>query len=1286
VPKRNEDQPGAEEITFYVPGFHCDAVWLEDQRDYAVSLLGDVRQNLAICRFDPDYGVYLHEISYLKPYFDTYVWERDFIRELIWQGRVGTGGSYNQPTEKLISGEGLLRNIIYGRLFHEGVLGDDPQVYTPWDVFGHCAQLSQILRKSRFIGCIWSKHIHGFPPIFWHQSLDGSKLLYRRLHYGFDCDSLEELRQRTQEARQEIASYGLSADLRVHAEDFQPPPAMIAGQGPWLKSLGPRIIVTGDGQRQYFQHALTEIAAKGIRLPVTARDMEYYHQGTPLTRLEFKIGNRLAENALLSAEKFGTIAAHLGARYPERALDKAWRQLLFNQHHDAITGPLCDRAFLDVLAGYREALQLASGALANSLEYIGGFIDTASGALSADCIPVAVFNPLNWTRSDVCELEVEVPPGWKGFSLQRAEGQQVRTELAESPKAGRRRARIRFIAQDVPSMGYRLFHLVPAAQMPPAPVRRRSNTISNGLFRIEVDAQRGGGIVSLRDLKARRELLDSARGLGNELVALAEKPDRGAAPWEVWTTGPKVFSRAYPAQVQVEAGAVSTRLVIGGPAKDCRKHQEIVLYDGLRRIDFVTRLEDYHGQDDLWVVTFPSALRGAQPVFEERFGAVVGKPSKGYLDFRTSGGRNFADAGLRAAYQWVDHNYSVLLEMGGAEDKNRSTVALGMVALVLHHGDEVPDAAETLQSRLISKGIFCTPLFDDADRQRRRSLPREEATLPKQLNEDLTWGTSFRIVLDIGGRNQYLRKLLRRVPRSRQTILNRQIDKEGYGFLFIFDGDLPQGWPPLPVLIVSARDGVRLAQAVDGLTEDFGESAVMRLPTEVNATGQRLEVDRYGLAVLNLGNILYSVEHDDTLVLFLMHTSRWGADRLPFRFVPEWKTHQFLYALYPHEGDWRQAAVYRAGYEFNNPLLPVILEQHRGPLPAAQSFLSVEGDSLILTAFKAAGHPCGGYQGEDDPGRRNEWIMRAYEATGNLAQCRFRPFRPILSAQATNLLEEPEASVAFDRSGIGRAFGPFSIETTAVEVEPWPQPGPEKPLGAEIEIAQPIHARYWQHNAGEAPLGNNPVAVSLHGDILTGIHIRQGGVTINTFKVCVANDYLDTRVTGRVKILVSAGWEVIPQEFDYNLEPGEHHTEEVLLKFLSGRRTGVIKVRLEHEGQVFQDVLEVGSPQRLRLSMREDRGGIEAVVHNPTQDEAEGVVSLIVPIELWSRREVGAYSLGTITDWVQAVHLAPGETKAYRFPLRAQRRLGRKAFWAIGKLAHNGFVDYQPLLGHTIEG
>ena len=41
----------------------------------------------------------------------------------------------------------------------------------------------------------------------------------------------------------------------------------------------------------------------------------------------------------------------------------------------------------------------------------------------------------------------------------------------------------------------------------------------------------------------------------------------------------------------------------------------------------------------------------------------------------------------------------------------------------------------------------------------------------------------------------------------------------------------------------------------------------------------------------------------------------------------------FDYALVPHEGDWRAAEIYRAGWEFNNPLAVRKVSSHAGSLP-----------------------------------------------------------------------------------------------------------------------------------------------------------------------------------------------------------------------------------------------------------------------------------------------------------------------------------------------------------------
>jgi hypothetical protein len=1139
------------------------------------------------------------------------------------------------------------------------------------------------LVKSRFKGVLWSKQIVGFPAVFWHQSLDGSKLLTRRLTYGYRFDSLEDLARRLDIDRQEMKSYGLSADIRLTCNDFQPPPAGLAGHCGELLARRPSIVVTGDAQHRYFDHLHTEVKAKGIRLPVTARDMEHYHQGTPLTRVEFKICNRLAENAVLNAEKFGAIASFLGARYADKALDKAWQQLLFNQHHDGITGPLCDRAYLDLMAGYRDALELASDALDRSMRYIGRFVDTAVLAPNERALPLLVFNSLNWERTDVVEAEANVPKAWKGFKLVNDAGKAVPLERVIGSAN-----RIRFIAEQVPSVGYRTYFLVEAGGTPPEPERVAGTRIENEFLRIAVAPEKGGGITSLYDRKARRELMPEGVAPGNELVALEENPHRTEPPWEIHTTGPKVFSRDFPAKVEVQAGPVSQRLVIRGPFKDCSKRQEIILYPGLRRVDCVTSLEQYKGIDDLLVVTMPNNLQGVQPVFEERFGAVVRRQSKGYLDFKTQAPNNHSGHGLASAYQWMDRSYSALLKFP-AEGKGQAeaTVALGMVALMTQNDPGVIEVAERLQSCLIRKGIFCTPLMDDGEMKRRRGLPKEDWTIRDNPNDDLSYGTSFRIVLDVGGRNRYLSYLLKRLNVNDGFALENRRKRDGCAFLFCRDDGVPQGWPPVPVLAISATDRAALRLGVEKIARELEKTGVASLPREANVTGEWPWVDDYGLAILNQGNILNSVENDGTILLCLMHTSPWGVtpwgkDRLPFFFVPEWKAHRFAYALYPHSGDWRTAQVYRRGFEYNNPLLALAGEIHAAPLPPRHSFVQVEAEELVLTALKPRGNPTAGLEGEE-PEAAREFVLRMYEATGAPVEARITLPAPITECMRTNLLEEDEGAAPFDGQTCTIPLGPFAIETVACSLVPPAVRGDFEPLGAEQERVQPVHFRYWEHNAGASHMGNSPVEISIHGLVRTGIHIRQGGVTVNTIQLAIANDYVDRRILGVAHIVVPEGWEAVPNRVEYNLEPGEHQLTPILIAFHSRRRKGVIKARLEHEGQVYQDVIEVGEPGRLDLTVRREGAAVEAEVTNPTEDEAEGTLTFITPLETWGRQLAGAFSLFECRDYVRPVSLRPGESARFRLAFTGKAP-NAKDWWVVARLAHNGQVNYKFAPGLTI--
>ncbi|CAN5536055.1 hypothetical protein BH10ACI2_BH10ACI2_10340 [soil metagenome] len=493
---KSVNQPGS---IFYLEGFHVDPVYLQDQRGYSKVTLSNMNQYVSSLRADRDYGVYFSEIDYLKPYLDTHPEDRDFLRQTVTDGRVGTGGAYNQFNENTIGGEAIIRNILYGQEMHQAMLGRRSESLALWDVFGHAPQISQIARKSGFTGITWSKKIGGFEPFFYDYALDGSRLLHRRVDYAYSFSgfgsgknySFDNFLAMTERKFQETRSFGSNVDLRINAADFTPPWTNLAGRVEKLRQNRPSIKTTGQAQDLYFRALNKEIADGNVKPPITSRDKLFFHVGVGMARSDLKIGQRLAENMTLTAEKFGSIASLLGARYPDLALDKAWRQIFFGSHHDAITGTPSDSAFLDLVLGYREAVELSKGALDDSLRFISKQIATKSFAAGGHSA-IVVFNPMNWRRSDVVRTKVSdtniaVKDDKGGLILHRMVGNNE----------------IEFVANDVPSVGYKTFYIEPAATRA-TKVAGSSSIAENEFYKVTIDASRGGAISSIYDKQAKR--------------------------------------------------------------------------------------------------------------------------------------------------------------------------------------------------------------------------------------------------------------------------------------------------------------------------------------------------------------------------------------------------------------------------------------------------------------------------------------------------------------------------------------------------------------------------------------------------------------------------------------------------------------------------------------------------------------------------------------------------------------------------------------------------------------
>jgi len=146
-------------------------------------------------------------------------------------------------------------------------------------------------------------------------------------------------------------------------------------------------------------------------------------------------------------------------------------------------------------------------------------------------------------------------------------------------------------------------------------------------------------------------------------------------------------------------------------------------------------------------------------------------------------------------------------------------------------------------------------------------------------------------------------------------------------------------------------------------------------------------------------------------------------------------SHHFIYSLYPHDGDWKQALTVRQGYELNYPLIVRQAEVHSAasanpflenakPLGRRQSFVSFSSPNVILTAMKKS---------EDG----NSLILRYYEWAGRESDVSIGLPVYVYGASYSDLMEKDVPPVVrMEGSGVGIHVKPFEIQSIKIPVPP----------------------------------------------------------------------------------------------------------------------------------------------------------------------------------------------------------------------------------------------------------
>ncbi len=683
----------AAEVVAAVPGwtmwmvshFHYDPVFWNTQGQFTESrlLLPDengelpefrtafelVGLHMDMALSDPDYKFVLAEIDYLKPYFDTHPERREDLKRLLKQGQVEiVGGNYNEANTNLICAEATIRNAIYGIGYQRDVLGGDPKAAWMLDVFGHDPSYPSLMAAAGLTASVWARgpyHHQGprgtvgdnarmqFPSEFEWMSPDGKGLLtaYMPNHYraGWAMERRGDLAAAEREAYDQFLSLKPVAATRnvllpVGADHVIPSRWCTQIHRAWnARYVWPRFVTAVPSE--FFEAVRADAASRDIMFTPQTRDMNPVYPGKDVSYIDTKQAQRAAETAVMDGERLATLAWLHGAPYPDAALDKAWRQLIFGGHHDAITGTESDQVYLDLLGGWREAYERGDGVRREAARHLAGLADTRPrGSLPAADRAVVVFNTLAATRDGLVTVTLRCEqPGTCWLELRDSGGARV-TALADGlrlhPDGTLAEVTLTFLATGVPGLGYRTYwaESVPAqAAATAAPpdqagwAQAAGTVIENAYYRVEADPERGGGLTSVLDKRAGVELI-TAGAAGNELVLQEEydyHPRWTEGPWLLTPKGAGKGSATVAAEVRAERCPVGARLVARLTLADTQASlavtQETLLWDGAPRLEFRTQVDGSIGHDRLLRVRFPLNVPGGLPVYETA-AAVIGRP------------------------------------------------------------------------------------------------------------------------------------------------------------------------------------------------------------------------------------------------------------------------------------------------------------------------------------------------------------------------------------------------------------------------------------------------------------------------------------------------------------------------------------------------------------------------------------------------------------------------------------------------------------------------------------
>jgi len=584
IPATASGAAAAPRDVFIVPHFHpASCGWLTTFSKERVYCANSYLSHLDRVVKDSQYAFVMSEVNNFIAVKNFRPERFDELKQRVREGRVEpVNAFFLESTISLSGGEALARMGAEGSRWYEKFFGVRPRHAWCIDTCGLHDQMAQIAHGLGLETLVYTRRNPTDKTIFWTEAPDGSRVLtlcpgsYTEASGIFesktpltvaDLDKLEiqfAEKERTTPEGIGLLLLGSGGDYSVAPPVEEYPSVLLKD---W-REAGRQRTVRFTTLSKYLDSILPDIKSGKTHIPTHVGGTAYDYDAFWIENPKVKTWYRQSEHALQAAEELATIASvNGGYEYPAQSLYEAWVLMFLNTDRNTLWGSAGGMVFVDAQSwDVQDRFEWVAKAASEVQKNSGGALLGVGDA-------VAVFNPLNWKRTDPVALPLPA-------------GKSVADATCEALPDGR----VLYMAS-MESVSVNPLKLATTEPEKAKPVRG-SELIETSHYVMKLDPATGA-IASLKFRASGREVFGAPAN-----VVIAERPKK--QPDDAGDHMPPIPERERLAtsnearpNIEIHKGPLTTTVVVKGTffgGGELRR--SIRLYSGHPRIDFETELND----------------------------------------------------------------------------------------------------------------------------------------------------------------------------------------------------------------------------------------------------------------------------------------------------------------------------------------------------------------------------------------------------------------------------------------------------------------------------------------------------------------------------------------------------------------------------------------------------------------------------------------------------------------------------------------------------------------------